>query len=117
MWGALELDSSQWLLKCHKHLRSHWVKLHNRLNYLLGYNFFLKGQLFYTKKHAIDCEVGYGPTFGAGHDLHTSGNAIINYHTILGCSYQCPAGQNTKTFLAGEKHFTVTDYEMFGLHR
>ena len=36
---------------------------------------------------SIDCEAGYGPTFGAGHDLHISGNAIINYHTILSCSY------------------------------
>ena len=57
--------------------------------------------------------------FGAGHDLHISGNAIINYdnYTFLDYSYQCRTGQNAKTFLADEKHFTVTDYKVFGLHK
>ena len=75
--------------------------------------------LIESHEHAIFCKAGYGPTFGAGHDLHISGNANINYdsHTISGCSYQCPTGQNAKTFLAGEKHFIVTDYEVFGLHK
>ena len=75
--------------------------------------------LIESHEHAIFCKSDYGPTFGARHDLHISGNANINYdsHTILGCSYQCPTGQNAKTFLVGEKHFIVTDYEVFGLHR
>ena len=57
--------------------------------------------------------------FAAGHDLHISGNAIINYdnYTFLDYSYQCRTGQNAKTFLADEKHFTVTDYKVFGLHK
>ena len=69
--------------------------------------------LIESHEPALYCKSDYGPTFGAGHDLH---NANISYdsHTILGCSYQCPTGQNAKTFLAGEKHFTVTDYEVFG---
>ena len=72
-----------------------------------------KMPLFKSRKHAIHCV--------AGHDSHISGNANINYdsHTIPGYSYQCLAGQNAKTFLAGEKHFTVTitDYEMFVINQ
>ena len=65
--------------------------------------------LFKSHEHAIDAEAGYGPMFGAGHNLHISGNANINYnsHTFLGCSFQCPTGQNAKTFLAGQKYFTT----------
>ena len=74
--------------------------------------------LFKSHEHAIDGEAGYGPTFGAGHNLHISGNANISYdsHTFLGV---CPTGQNAKTFLAGQKYFTVTvtDHEVFGLHK
>ena len=30
-------------------------------------------RLFKSHECAIYCEAGYGPTFGAGHDLHISG--------------------------------------------
>ena len=77
--------------------------------------------LFKSHEHAIDGEAGYGPMFGAGHNLHISRNANISYdsHTFLGCSFQCPTGQNAKTFLAGQKYFTVTvtDHEVFGLQK
>ena len=78
-----------------------------------------KMRLFKSHECAIYYEAGYGPTFGAGHDLHISGNVIINYdnYTFLDYSYQCRTGQNAKTFLADEKHFTVTDYKVFGLHK
>ena len=33
--------------------------------------------LFKSHEHAIDAEAGYGPMFGAGHNLHISGNANI----------------------------------------
>ena len=60
---------------------------------------------------------GYGPTFGGGHDLHISENANTNTNSVsnLGHSYQCHPGQQS-TFFTGGMRFTVTDYEVFGLH-
>ena len=67
----------------------------------------------------IYCNDSYGPTFGSGHDLHISGNANVNTpsSTYLSNSYQCPAGQNCYTFLAGDQYFPVADYEVFGLQK
>ena len=60
--SSRELKVLKWrTLKClesandnrRKHLRSHWVKLHNHLNYLLGYNFFWKVNFSTWKKAFI----------------------------------------------------------------
>ena len=61
---------------------------------------------------------GYGPVFGGGFDLRISGNANTNTGSTsyLGFSYQCPPGQQS-TFFTGGTNFTVTDYEVFGLHK
>ena len=78
-----------------------------------------KMPLVQSHQNAIKCNCGYGPSFGAGHDLHISGNANVNTssYSYLGDSYQCPAGQPGYTFLAGNMNFTVADYEVFGLHK
>lgn len=78
-----------------------------------------KMALFQRHEHSIYCKASHGPTFGGRHDLHISGNANndASSYANLGCSYQCPTGQNARTFLAGVKNFTVTDYEVFELHR
>ena len=77
-----------------------------------------KMPLFQRHGHSIYCKASHGPSFGGGHDLHISGNANNNAssYAYLGGSYQCPTGQNARTFLAGVKNFTVTDYEVFELH-
>ena len=70
------------------------------------------------EEFGIDCDNGYGPTFGDGNDLHISGNANTNSNSYsdLGNSYRCPPGQQN-TFFTGDESFTVTDYEVFGLHK
>ena len=67
--------------------------------------------------NAIYCHYNYGPTFGGGFDLHISGNpnTTTSSYSNLGHSYECPSGQE-KTFFAGADSFSVTDYEVFGLH-
>lgn len=73
-----------------------------------------------TKNHqyAIYCESTYGPSFGGGHDLHIYGNANSNTSSYsgLGHTYECPSGQQS-TFFTGARNFSVTDYEVFGLHK
>ena len=66
---------------------------------------------------AIWCVGAYGPTFGGGRDLHIS---ISNHpenpcRSYLGHTYECPPGTHS-TFFTGAVRFTVTDYEVFGLH-
>ena len=62
---------------------------------------------------------GYGPTFGAGHDLHISGNAGNNSYpyTSCGSTYPLPPGYSSYhsscQFYAGSYHFTPTDVEVF----
>ena len=70
-----------------------------------------------TQHNAISSYSSYGPTFGAGHDLHISNNANANSssYSRLGLTYECPPGQQ-ETFFTGSNPFTVTDYEVFGLH-
>lgn len=74
----------------------------------------LKDQL---RVNAIYCHCNYGPSFGGGHDLHISGNAntTTSSYSKLGHSYECPSGQEN-TFFTGAQTFSVTDYEVFGLH-
>ena len=60
----------------------------------------------------------WGPTFGGGVDLciYENADTDTNSSSMLGSSYQCPPGQQS-TFFAGCTYFTVTDYEVFGLHK
>ena len=69
------------------------------------------------QQHAICCDPGYGPVFGSPHDLYISNNANANTssRSFLGCTYERPPGQQD-TFFTGSTKFTVTDYEVFGLH-
>ena len=75
-----------------------------------------KMPLVVGNQNAINCNSGYGPTFGGGHDLHISENANTNTSSYsgLGNSYQCPPGQQS-TFFTGARNFTVANYEVFGL--
>ena len=70
------------------------------------------------EQDGICCNNANGPSFGGGCDLYISENANINTDSAsnLGITYQCPPGQQS-TFLTGDKNFTVTDYEVFGLHK
>ncbi|XP_022808138.1 uncharacterized protein LOC111345126 [Stylophora pistillata] len=64
--------------------------------------------------HAIVCNGSYGPLFGYnGQDL-----CIVNAPNSNNCSsnltcYQCPSGQSTNSFLAGQ-NFGVSEMEVFG---
>ena len=68
-----------------------------------------------SNQHGIYYNSGYGPSFGAGHDLHIANGANANSssYSILGHSYQCPANANSSSFLAGQKNFSVTEVEVF----
>ncbi|XP_078354268.1 uncharacterized protein LOC144638851 isoform X2 [Oculina patagonica] len=66
--------------------------------------------------YAIYCNISYGPTFGGGsnYDLYipnapNSNNCSVN----LNNAYQCPAGQNPTTFLAGNQNFNVSEMEVY----
>jgi len=68
-----------------------------------------------TEGNAIYCDSSSGPVFGESHDLIISSepnsySSLVN----LGNSYQCPTGQNAKTFLTGDQYFTVSEMEVFG---
>ena len=66
---------------------------------------------------AICCDSGVGPVFGGGYDLFISNDANTNTSSggFLGYTYERPPGQQD-TFFTGSDNFTVTDYEVFGLH-
>ena len=70
------------------------------------------------EQNGIYCDNTYGPVFGGDLELCISGNANTNIISCsyLGNSYQCPPGQQD-TFFTGGNNFTVTDYEVFGLHK
>ena len=68
--------------------------------------------------HAINCGSSCGPVFGDGTDLYiasvpNSNNCSVN----LNSTYQCPAGQNEKTFLTGNQYFTISELEVFGFEK
>ena len=71
-----------------------------------------------NEQNGICCDYDCGPTFGGGLDLLISGKANTDTSSLsnLGYSYQCPPGQQN-TFFTGGATFTVTDYEVFGLHK
>jgi len=66
--------------------------------------------------NAIYCSSGYGPTFGANHDLYIPNAPNSNNgYVSLNSTYQCPTGQNANTFLTGNRNFYVSEMEVFGL--
>ena len=69
--------------------------------------------------NSIYCGSGYGPTFGAGHDLHIANNANANTtsYSNLGNSYKHPQYANgsneAKTLFAGSYNFQISEIEVF----
>ncbi len=58
------------------------------------------------------------PLFGGGHDLYIAGAPNSNNcSSRLNNTYQCPAGQNANTFLAGNQKFLVSEMEVFGFEK
>ena len=64
--------------------------------------------------------VGYGPTFGGGHDLYIANNANAGTasYTNFGHTYKPPTGYSyntvkTKNLLAGTYNFTPSDVEVY----
>ena len=76
-----------------------------------------KMPLFKNQEHAIYCHSSNGPTFGGGNNLRIShdANRVTNSKSSLGNTYKCPTGHKS-TFFTGALIFTVTDYEVFGIH-
>ena len=68
------------------------------------------------EQNAIYCYSGYGPTFGAGHDLHICDNPQVNQQSYsnLGSTYQLlPGSEQAKNLLAGQFKFLITEIEVF----
>ncbi len=68
----------------------------------------------YTGENEIYCHSSYGPTFGNGHDFYISNGSKSNSDSSDGTQYTYFT-KNKKNALAGEKNFTVNDYEVFQL--
>jgi hypothetical protein len=68
------------------------------------------------KANAVYHKHGYGPTFGAGHDLHVASNSNSNYtsYATFPYAYSDTTGQGSNTF-TGHRNFTVADIEVFKL--
>lgn len=70
------------------------------------------------KKYAIYDAIDCGPVFGAGPDFLIANDAhIVKSRSNLGFTYKHPKfayeSTESKTFLAGNDEFKVTDYEVF----
>ena len=69
--------------------------------------------------NAILCSVGYGPTFGAGHDIYIASNSNKNKtsYSYLGHDYLHPQytqnSEQSRTFLAGSYNFQVQEIEVY----
>jgi hypothetical protein len=65
------------------------------------------------------CNSGYGPIFGAGHDLIIYNNPQVNQSSSnFGRTYQLPSGyvynsEEAKNLLAGQNKFLTTEIEVF----
>ena len=71
-----------------------------------------------NSSRAVYLYSGYGPTFGAGWDIHITNYAIYNTdsYTRFGYSYSVPSGvQDRRTILAGTFKFTPDEVEVFYL--
>ena len=70
------------------------------------------------EEKAIYSKNGYGPVFGSGYDLYIASSPHSNNcSSSLNTTYQCPAGQDTTTFLTGNQNFTVSEMEVFGFEK
>ncbi len=71
-----------------------------------------------SAQYAIYRSSGYGPTFGAGHNIYIADNANsnTNSYTNFGTYYSVPSGvKDRKTILAGTYNFTPDEVEVFYL--
>ena len=74
-----------------------------------------------SRRRSIYCGSSYGPTFGAGHDIHISNYASSNSNSYsnLGHTYSPPSGYSygsnfAQTFLAETNfYFTPDEVETF----
>ncbi len=68
-------------------------------------------------QNAMNNNAGYGPTFGANHDMHVANgaNGTNGSYTNIGSVYQCPPGQTGNTFLTGARNFQAAEVEVFRL--
>ena len=68
-------------------------------------------------QYAIYTQNNYGPSFGAGHDIHISNDASSNtnsYAYNFNYYYQAPSGvSSTSTILAGTRYFQPSEVEVF----
>ena len=72
--------------------------------------------------HATYGHPNLGPTFGGGHNLYVADNCNTNPKSVFnldrvrdGSHYQLPPGEVDGTFVAGGRHFSVHDIEVFGV--
>ena len=81
-----------------------------------GYN-PVKLTQYQSQQNAMYHCHNYGPTFGGGHDIHISDNAMSNSgsYTYCGYTYSVPSGYSggNCVFYTGGQHFTPTDIEVF----
>ena len=81
-----------------------------------------KAAVYRNSQYAFYHRSDYGLTFAGGHDLYISNNANLNTasYTNFGHTYQLPPGYtsnaaNTDALLAGTRHFTPSEVEVFYL--
>jgi hypothetical protein len=74
-------------------------------------------------QYALYTNAGYGPTFGAGHNIYIANNASANTdsYTNFGHYYQTPSGYSqgstkARNLLAGTPQFTPDEVETFYLN-
>jgi hypothetical protein len=67
--------------------------------------------------NAMHCNVGYGPTFGSGHDLYICNNANTQAgsYTNFPHAYADTTGHGNNTF-TGARNFTAADVEVFQIN-
>ena len=68
-----------------------------------------------NNKSAIFDNPEYGPTFGGGHDIHiaSNSNASEASYSKIGHTYHRPNDMSDPHFLNGQKHFRVSEIEVF----
>ena len=82
-----------------------------------GYNPVKMTQYRYQQNAMYRCSSN-GPTFGVGHEIYISNDAINNQqsYTECGYTYSNPPGYSTSEncgFFTGNRHFTPSDIEVF----
>jgi hypothetical protein len=82
-----------------------------------------KSPVYRNSGKALYNKPTYGPTFGAGHDIHISNNANANTgsYSNLGYTYRQPSGYSSsstkaRNLLAGAYPFTPNEVETFYLN-